>query len=129
MNPQIFTTQFQKLLICDQSYFISIPTYLLCLQGFFFLQNLFFFFCIGIELINNVVLISGVRQSDSVIHIYVSILFQILFPFSLLQSIEQSSLCYTVGPCWLSIFNIAVYTCQSHTPNLSLPASNHKFIF
>ena len=55
-------------------------------------------------MINNV-LVSGVQQSDSVIHIYVSILFffyvsilfQILFPFRLLQSIEQSSLCYTAG--------------------------------
>ena len=52
-------------------------------------------------MINNVVLVSGVQQSDSVIHIHVSILFQILFP--ILQNIEQSSLCSTVGPCWLSI--------------------------
>ena len=41
MNPQIFTTQVQKL-TQDQSYFISIPTYLLCLQGFFFLQKFMF---------------------------------------------------------------------------------------
>ena len=71
-------------------------------------------------MINNVVLVSGVQHSDSVIHINVSILFQILFPFRLLQNIEQSSLCYTVGPCWLSILNIAVLniaicTCQSQT--------------
>ena len=32
------------------------------------------------QLINNIVLASGVRQSDSVLHIHVSILFQILFP-------------------------------------------------
>ena len=43
------------------------------------------------------VLVSGVQQSDSVI------LFQILFPFRLLQYTEYSSLCYTVGLCWLSI--------------------------
>ena len=54
-------------------------------------------------MINNVVLVSGVQQSDSVIHIYVSILFQILFPFVLLHNIEQSSLCCAIGPCWLSI--------------------------
>ena len=59
-------------------------------------------------MINNVVLVSGVQQSDSAIHIHVSILFQILFPFRLLHNIEQSSLCYTVGPCWFSILNIAV---------------------
>ena len=40
---------------------------------------------------------------------------------SLLQNIEQHSLCYTVGLCWLSILNIAVCTCQSQTPSLSLP--------
>ena len=54
---------------------------------------------IGAELINNVVLVSGVQQSNSVIHIHMPILFQILFLFMLLQNIEQSSLCYTVGPC------------------------------
>ena len=41
-------------------------------------------------------LVSDVQQSDSVIH--VTIIFQILFPFKLLQSIEQSSLCYTMDP-------------------------------
>ena len=39
---------------------------------------------------NNVVLVSGVQPSDSVIHIHVSILFQILFPFRLLHNVEQS---------------------------------------
>ena len=55
-------------------------------------------------------LVSGIQQSDSVIHTQVSILFQVLFPFRLLQITEQSSLCYTIGPCWLSILNIAVCT-------------------
>ena len=32
-------------------------------------------------------------------HIHVSLLFQIVFPFKLLQNIEQSALCYMVGPC------------------------------
>ena len=59
---------------------------------------------------NSVVLVSGVQQSDSVIHIHISILFQILFLFRLLHNTEQSFLCYTVGPCWLSILNIAVCT-------------------
>ena len=60
---------------------------------------------------NSVMLVSGVQQSDSVINVHVSILFQILFPFRLLQSTEQSSLGSTVGPCWLSILYIAVCTC------------------
>ena len=49
-------------------------------------------------------------------HIYVSILFKILSPIRLLYNIEQSSLCITVGPCGLSILNIAVCTCPSQTP-------------
>ena len=47
-------------------------------------------------------------------HIYVSVLFQIIFPISLLYNIEQSSLCYIVCTCWLSILNIAVCACQSY---------------
>ena len=43
-------------------------------------------------------------------HIYcfshISTVFQILSPFRLLQNIEQSSLLYRVGPCWLFIINI-----------------------
>ena len=37
-------------------------------------------------MINNAVLVSGVQQSDS--FIYLSILFQILFPFKLLENIK-----------------------------------------
>ena len=56
-------------------------------------------------------LVSGVPKNDSVINIQVSILFQFLFAFRLLQNIEQSSLCGTmIGPCWLSILNIVVKT-------------------
>ena len=56
--------------------------------------GVFFFFFIGAQLIN-VVLVSGVQQGDSVIHTHASFLFQILFPVRLLQNTEQSSLCYT----------------------------------
>ena len=35
----------------------------------------------------------------------------------LLPNIEQSSLFHTLDPVgWLSILNIAVYTCQPHIP-------------
>ena len=74
----------------------------------------------------NVVLESGVRQSES------AVLFQILFHFRLLQVIEYSSLCYTVGPC-LSILDIVVCICYSQIPNLFLPIpfpfGIHKFVF
>ena len=49
---------------------------------------------IGIQLIYNVMLVSATQQSESVI----STLFQILSPYGSLQSVEQSPLCYTVGP-------------------------------
>ena len=45
-------------------------------------------------MINNVVLISGVQRSDSDIDIRLPTLFQVVFPFMVLQNIEQSSLCY-----------------------------------
>ena len=54
----------------------------------------------------SVVLVSGVQQSESVMHI--STLFQLLSPCRPLQSIDQSSLCYTAGPFQLSISHIAV---------------------
>ena len=51
-------------------------------------------------------------------HIY--ILSHILFHYGLSQDIEYSSLCYTVGPCCLSILYIPVFICQSQTPNPTL---------
>ena len=57
----------------------------LCLLFVFWVLFLFLFFnflfCIGVELINNVVLVSDVQQSDSVIHIHVSLLFVFLCVF------------------------------------------------
>ena len=71
----------------------------------------------------------GVQQSDSVICVHVSVLFQILFPFGFLQS----SLCYIVGPYRLSNLYIATCICQTQTLSLSLPTilppGNHKVIF
>ena len=66
-------------------------------------------FFIEVELIYNVVLVSGVQQSNSVIYIYIK--FQILFPYRSLQNIEYSPLCSTVGPCWLSILYTVVCIC------------------
>ena len=112
--------------------FDNLLSALLLSRGFFFMsldvEYLFFFFWqipvfflnflfyIGVQLINNVVLASGAQQNDSLIHIHLSILSQILFPSRSLHNIEQSSLCYTVGPCSFFILNIAVCTCQFQTP-------------
>ena len=58
-------------------------------------------------MIYNVMLVSGVQQSDSVIYIF----FQIIFHHRLLQGIEYSSMCYTVGPCCFPILHIVVCIC------------------
>ena len=47
--------------------------------------------------------------------------FHILFLDGLSQDIEYSSLCYTVGPCCLSIFYIVV--CVSANPKLLIYTS------
>ena len=67
-----------------------------------------FIYLFGVELIYNVVLVSGVQQSNSVIHMHIYILFPILFHYRLLQDIEYSSLYHTVGPCCLFILYIVV---------------------
>ena len=51
--------------------------------------------------------VSGVQQSDSVVHIYeyiYTLFFSILFHYSLLQDIEYSSLCYPVNRCLICVF-------------------------
>ena len=65
-----------------------------------------------VYLINNVVIVSGGQLSNSAIHIHVSILPQTPLPSRLPHSIEESSLCYTVGPCALSVLNITVNNCM-----------------
>ena len=42
----------------------------------------------GVSLTYNDVLVSGIQQSESVIHVHISVLFLLLFPYRLLQSIE-----------------------------------------
>ena len=66
--------------------------------------------------------ISAVQQSDEVIHIHTFFSY-ILFHYVLSQEIGYSSLCYTVGPCCLSILNVIVciYQPQTPSPSLSLP--------
>ena len=67
----------------------------------------------GVSLFYRVVLISGVQQSESVIHIHIDIwiIFQRLFPCRLLHSTEQISLCCTVDPCYVSILYIIMCIC------------------
>ena len=72
-----------------------------------FIVHVFFVLIfIEVQLIYNIVNATGVHQS-----------FQILFWYKSLKSIEQSSLCYAVGPYQLSILYLVVCICQSQFPN------------
>ena len=80
-------------------------------------------------------IVSGKQQGDSATHIYESVLSNTPLPSRLPHIIEQNSLYYIAGPCWLSILDTVVYTCQFQSPNCFpsslapfFPPSNHKFI-
>ena len=90
-------------------------------ESFRTLKFFFFLTFIGLQLLYNVVLVSTVQLSESAIRIHISSLFWISFSFRSPQSIEQSSLCYTVGSHKLSILYIVsiLYICQSQYPNSS----------
>ena len=57
--------------------------------------------------------VSGAQQSNSAIHTHATILPQTSVLSRLPHNTEQSSLCYAVGLCWLSILNISVCTYRS----------------
>ena len=75
-------------------------------------------------------LVSSVQQTDSVIYLYI-FFFYIFFHYRLLKDKEYSFLCYTVGPCWLSILYIVnvniLIKLLIHPP--TLPFGKHKFVF
>ena len=74
------------------------------------------FSLIGVQLINSVVF----QVYSRVIQLYMC-LFQIIFLVSLLKSPERSSVCCTVGPCWLSVLNNSSVYMLVQTRYLSLP--------
>ena len=73
-------------------------------------------------------LVSGVQQSDSVIHTY--IFFQILFSYRLLQNTEYSVLHSRSLVVIYFIYN-SVYLLipNSFIPLSTFPFSKHKFVF
>ena len=86
----------------------------------------FFFINIEVQLTYNAMLVSSVPQSDSVVHVHVSILLQILFPHRLLQNTEQSSLCYIYDGSLLVTYFIysSVYML---IPNQECGINNYSF--
>ena len=95
---------------------MSVPKFLYCVQLIDKIkgrEHLLYFLQINfmeVQLIFNIVLVSAIQQNDSVIHIY-TYFFHMIFHYGLSEDIECSSLCYTVGPCWLSILCIVVCVC------------------
>ena len=89
-------------------------------------SGLFFvLFLIEVQLIYNTMLISGVHHDNSVyMHIYICVCVCILFPSRLLQNIEDSSLCYIIGPSWLWQLVINFYYVSMVLSSLSMPS--HK---
>ena len=55
-------------------------------------------------------LVSDVQQRDSVIHMYMFLI--VFYSIRLSRDMEHSSLCYTIGPCCLSILYIIVWGFQ-----------------
>ena len=76
--------------------------------GFFFRSKKFFrkrLFYTGLQLIDDIVLVSHVQQSDSFVHIYMYLFF--IKVFSRLGCYRMlSSMCCRVGPCQLSTLNM-----------------------
>ena len=62
----------------------------------------FIFIYIRVQLINNVVLVLGIKQSDSVTHI--SILFQTLSPYRFVHNTEYNPLCFIVCFIYSSVY-------------------------
>ena len=98
------------------------------------LEQLLFFFKIFIEmLINNVVLVSGVQQSDSVIHIHLYLFFFRFF------SIIGCYKILSIVPCAIQQVLIGylfyIQQCVYFNPKLLVypsspsPFGNHKFVF
>ena len=86
------------------------------------LSKLCFFNFIEVGLIYNVVLISSVQQSDSVIWLNIWILFFIFFHM-VYRRIWNT--CYTVGPCWSSILYKLCYPKLLIYPSSAFLFGNH----
>ena len=71
-----------------------------------FIKKVCFFFFIDV-LFYSGVLVLAVQQTESAVCVYISPLFWISFLFGSPQSIEQNSLCYTVGPHSVQFSSVA----------------------
>ena len=99
-----------------------------------FQLDVFILFYIGAQLINNAVLVSGLQQSDSVVHIHESILSQIFFHLGYyrilcraacaIQQIIVDYLFYIQQSIYINL-NLRIYP----SPHYLSPLGNSKFVF
>ena len=82
-----------------------------------------FYYLIGVELLYNVVLASAVLQIESAARTQVPPLPWISFPVRSPQSLEESSLCCTVGPQQLSV--LYMHVCLFHRSVVSDSSQPH----
>ena len=85
--------------------------------------NCYLFLLSEVQLLYNILLISAVQQSDSIMHVYINAFFLcicILFHCSWLQNIEYSSLCYTQD---LAVHGCCTYMLSAANPSLPLHTS------
>ena len=80
-------------------------------------------FLIKVWFIYYVVLVPGVQQSDSAIHMCVSIFFRLFSLIGYYKGLSIVTCVVTIGPCLLSALCIVLCIYYSQTPHLSFPFS------
>ena len=111
----IFSSLFPPpLLSTSYIFFVSIPPLLLYLYYYYFIE---------VQLINNIVLASGVQESESDINIYLHS-FSYFFPYRSSQNIEQSSLCYYIQQAPVVVLYIVVCVYVNPKLPIYLPSPN-----
>ena len=98
---------------------VSVPQIYVTTKSFYFLLNYGW-----LTILCKLLLYRKVTQFYMCVCVCLYILFHTLFPYGLSQDIEYSSLCYTVGPCCLSILYIQF---ASANPKLPCPPSSTPF--
>ena len=136
-----FITSLQRFLKIMSGYEVLANVYsplIVTLMYFSLYFECFLKIFIEVQLIYNVVLVSGVQQSVSVLHIHIAILFKDYFPIQAIRVLSRflcaASPC-TVGSYCRSQYQFYIQQCVYVNTNLPiypfplLHSDNYKFIF
>ena len=83
-------------------------------------------------LINKAVIVSGEQQRDSAIHVHTCMASMYMYgilPSRMPYNIEQRSLCYTIGPCWIPPFKKNKICGIFHKLALKIQVNEENFSF